>query len=119
MRVVFGGLLGMLLLAASAVASNIPFHWRATSLPPSASSVTKTRAKGKAVHTVTGKGCLSCHEVRVAKDVTRVKLITRDAASKLCLTCHTKLDAAQVKGHMHSPAIRDCPEMPRSAYLRQ
>src|SRR5262249_49893236 len=34
------------------------------------------KAKGKVVHSAIAAGCLSCHEVRVNKDVTRVKLIT-------------------------------------------
>ena len=34
------------------------------------------KAKGKAVHSAIATGCLSCHEVRSTKDVTRIKLIT-------------------------------------------
>ncbi|MGB0049354.1 MAG: hypothetical protein WBP70_18040, partial [Terriglobales bacterium] len=34
------------------------------------------KSKGKNVHSAIAMGCLSCHEVRVNKDVTRVKLIT-------------------------------------------
>src|ERR1700739_4940398 len=45
------------------------------------------KAKGKAVHTAISTGCTSCHEVRVNRDVTRVKLITATPYS-LCLTCH-------------------------------
>src|SRR5215470_1858989 len=45
------------------------------------------KATGKNVHTAIATGCLSCHEVRVSKDVTRVKLITTTPAS-LCFTCH-------------------------------
>src|SRR5215471_16056159 len=65
------------------------------------------KSKGKSVHTAIQTGCLSCHEVRVNKDVTRVKLITA-APYKLCLTCHTDKDVSQIKGHVHQPAIRDC-----------
>ncbi len=65
------------------------------------------KAKGKAVHSAIAMGCLSCHEVRSTKDVTRVKLITTTTA-KLCLQCHSDKDAAQSKGHVHSPAVRDC-----------
>jgi len=43
--------------------------------------------KGKSVHTAMGTGCLSCHEIRVNKDVTRVKLITA-TPNALCFTCH-------------------------------
>ncbi|MGA8730232.1 MAG: hypothetical protein WB608_15875, partial [Terracidiphilus sp.] len=34
------------------------------------------KTKGKSVHSAMAGGCLSCHEIRVNKDVTRVKLIT-------------------------------------------
>ena len=65
------------------------------------------KSKGKAVHSAIATGCLSCHEVRVNKDVTRVKLITT-TPYKLCLSCHTEKDAAQIKGTVHKPAVRDC-----------
>jgi predicted CXXCH cytochrome family protein len=65
------------------------------------------KSKGKAVHSAIATGCLSCHEVRVNRDVTRVKLITATPV-KLCLQCHSDKDATQAKGHVHSPAVRDC-----------
>ena len=65
------------------------------------------KSKGKAVHSAIATGCLSCHEVRVNKDVTRVTL-TATTPYKLCLTCHSDKDAAQIKGHVHKPAVRDC-----------
>src|SRR6266496_5478790 len=65
------------------------------------------KTKGKAVHSAIATGCLSCHEVRVTKDVTRVKLITA-VPYKLCLTCHGDKDAAQIKGNIHPPAVRNC-----------
>ena len=65
------------------------------------------KTKGKAVHSAIALGCLSCHEVRINKDTTRVKLITA-TPYKLCLTCHADKDAAQIKGHVHQPAVRDC-----------
>jgi predicted CXXCH cytochrome family protein len=65
------------------------------------------KSKGKAVHSAIATGCLSCHEVRVSKDVTRVKLITT-TPYKLCLTCHSDKDANQIKGTIHKPAVRDC-----------
>jgi predicted CXXCH cytochrome family protein len=65
------------------------------------------KSKGKAVHSAIAIGCLSCHEVRVNKDTTRVKLITA-TPYKLCLSCHSDKDATQIKGHVHQPAIRDC-----------
>jgi predicted CXXCH cytochrome family protein len=65
------------------------------------------KAKGKNVHTAVSAGCTSCHEVRVNRDVTRVKLITATPYS-LCLTCHADKNAAEVKGAVHPPAVRDC-----------
>jgi predicted CXXCH cytochrome family protein len=65
------------------------------------------KSKGKSVHSAMATGCLSCHEVRVNKDVTRVKLITA-TPSTLCLTCHADKKAADIKGTVHPPAVRDC-----------
>ena len=65
------------------------------------------KAKGKFVHTAVSAGCTSCHEVRVNKDVTRVKLVTTTPYS-LCLTCHADKSAADIKGTVHKPAVRDC-----------
>jgi predicted CXXCH cytochrome family protein len=65
------------------------------------------KAKGKVVHSAIATGCLSCHEIRVNRDVTRVKLITT-TPYRLCLQCHGDKDASQIKGHVHSPAVRDC-----------
>jgi len=63
--------------------------------------------KGKAVHTAVSSGCTSCHEVRVNRDVTRIKLITATPYS-LCLICHADKNAAEIKGTVHKPAVRDC-----------
>jgi predicted CXXCH cytochrome family protein len=65
------------------------------------------KGKGKFVHSAIATGCLSCHEVRVNKDVTRVKL-TSTAPYKVCLSCHSDKDAGQIKGPVHKPAVRDC-----------
>jgi predicted CXXCH cytochrome family protein len=65
------------------------------------------KAKGKSVHTAVSTGCTSCHEVRVNRDVTRVKLITTTSYG-LCLTCHADKNAAEIKGRVHKPAVRDC-----------
>src|SRR5215831_20852675 len=64
------------------------------------------KTKGKAVHSAIATGCLSCHEVRVNKDITRVKLTTTTPQS-LCLSCH---DGKKVQPGltMHPPAVRDC-----------
>ncbi len=63
--------------------------------------------QGKAVHSAMATGCMSCHEIRVSKDVTRVKLVSA-VPFKVCLSCHTDKDATQIKGHVHQPAARDC-----------
>lgn len=65
------------------------------------------KSKGKAVHSAIATGCTSCHEIRVAKDVTRVKLITATPYA-LCLSCHADKSAAELKGTVHPPAVRDC-----------
>lgn len=65
------------------------------------------KAKGKNVHTAISTGCISCHEIRVNKDVTRVKLITTTPAV-LCFTCHADKNPAEIKGAIHKPAVRDC-----------
>ena len=65
------------------------------------------KTKGKAVHSAIAMGCMSCHEVRVNKDITRIKLIT-STPQALCITCHADKDAATLKGTVHPPAVRDC-----------
>jgi len=65
------------------------------------------KTKGKSVHSAMALGCLSCHEVRVNKDVTRVKLITATPVA-LCITCHADKKASDIKGTIHPPAARDC-----------
>ena len=65
------------------------------------------KTKAKSVHSAMSTGCLSCHEVRVNRDTTRVKLITA-TPSGLCLTCHADKKAADIKGTVHPPAVRDC-----------
>lgn len=65
------------------------------------------KAKGKSVHTAVASGCLSCHEIRVNRDVTRVKLVTTTPYG-LCMTCHADKNAAEIKGVVHKPAVRDC-----------
>ncbi len=65
------------------------------------------KTKGKAVHSAIAMGCMSCHEIRVTKTATRVKLKTTTSYG-LCLTCHTDKKAADIKGKVHPPAVRDC-----------
>src|SRR5262252_9078944 len=64
------------------------------------------KSKGKAIHSAIATGCLSCHEVRVTRDVTRVKLITTTAQA-LCLSCHDE-KRVQTGQTIHPPAVRDC-----------
>jgi predicted CXXCH cytochrome family protein len=65
------------------------------------------KSKGKFVHSAVAMGCTSCHEIRVNKDITRVKLIT-STPQALCITCHADKNAADAKGPVHPPAVRDC-----------
>jgi predicted CXXCH cytochrome family protein len=65
------------------------------------------KTKAKAVHSAMATGCLSCHEVRVNKDTTHIKLITA-TPSALCFTCHEDKKPGNIKGTVHSPAVRDC-----------
>ncbi len=65
------------------------------------------KTKGKSVHSAMAMGCTSCHEIRVNKDITRIKLIT-STPQALCITCHADKDASTIKGKVHPPAVRDC-----------
>jgi len=65
------------------------------------------KTKGANVHSAMAMGCTSCHEVRVNRDITRIKLTTA-TPTKLCLTCHADKNAAEAKGVVHAPAVRDC-----------
>lgn len=65
------------------------------------------KTKGKSVHSAMAMGCTTCHEIRVNKDITRVKLTTTTPRS-LCLSCHADKDADTLKGTVHPPAVRDC-----------
>ena len=81
-------------------------------LDPKADSSTcitchEDKAKGKFTHSAIAMGCTSCHEIRTNKDVTRIKLTTTTPQA-LCLTCHADNNAADIKGKVHPPAVRDC-----------
>ena len=102
--------LGIALLAMAAARASAAVH--PVPLEPNADAKKclechEDKTKGKAVHSAMSAGCLSCHEVRVTKDVTRVKLITATPSS-LCVTCHADKKAADLKGTVHPPAVRDC-----------
>src|SRR5581483_10755948 len=61
----------------------------------------------KSVHSAMATGCFSCHELRVARETTRITLTTATAV-KLCIQCHPDKEAAKIKGVVHSPGVRDC-----------
>ncbi len=65
------------------------------------------KGKGAHVHSAVAMGCTSCHEVRRNKEITRVKLTTT-TVGRLCLNCHEDKKAADAKGRVHAPAVRDC-----------
>jgi predicted CXXCH cytochrome family protein len=65
------------------------------------------KTKAKSPHTTLASGCLSCHEVRVNRDVTRVKLIAATPVS-LCFTCHKDKNPSTLTGRIHPPDARDC-----------
>src|SRR6202142_983717 len=95
-----GCFLRLLMLAGSAYAAKHPVP-----LDPKADTSTciachEDKTKGKSVHSAMAMGCTSCHEIRVNKDVTRVKLIT-STPQALCITCHADKDAATLKGTIH------------------
>ena len=76
------------------------------------------KAKGKSVHTAISTGCTSCHEIRVSRDVTRVKLITTTPYA-LCLTCHADKNAADIKGIVHKPRRARLSKVSRSTRIRK
>lgn len=67
----------------------------------------KNKTQEKSIHTAVKGGCSSCHEVRVTKDVTRIKL-TKSTTLTLCLQCHEDKKAAPGQGLLHPPVARDC-----------
>ena len=90
---------------ASAAKHPVPLDPKAD--PSTCIACHEDKTKGKAVHSAIAMGCISCHEIRTTKDVTRVKLITTTSHA-LCLTCHADKNAADIKGTIHPPAVRDC-----------
>ncbi|HWQ03427.1 MAG TPA: cytochrome c3 family protein, partial [Candidatus Nitrosotenuis sp.] len=99
-------ILAVLLLAIPAAAKKHPVP-----LDPKTDAATclqchESVGKGKAVHSAMATGCTTCHEVRVNRDITRVKLVTTTAV-KLCLTCHTEKNAEE-KSASHVRAVPNC-----------
>ncbi|HXW12918.1 MAG TPA: cytochrome c3 family protein, partial [Terriglobia bacterium] len=60
------------------------------------------KTSSKSAHAKGQVNCLSCHEVRVNKDITRIKLITPTPAN-LCYTCHNDKNPANITGLIHAP----------------
>ena len=65
------------------------------------------KTSAKSAHAKGQVNCLSCHEVRVNKDVTRVKLVVPSPAT-LCFTCHKDKNPSTITGGIHPPNARDC-----------
>ncbi len=100
-------LLGLCLVASFASAKPHPVPLDKNTPVEKCVECHEDKTKGKSVHTAMATGCFSCHELRVSKDVTRIKLTTATPV-KLCLQCHADKDASKAKGIVHSPAVRDC-----------
>jgi predicted CXXCH cytochrome family protein len=100
-------LLLVLTVAGTAFAAKHPVPLDPKADPSTCIACHEDKTKGKAVHSAMAMGCTSCHEIRTNKDVTRVKLITTTPYA-LCLTCHADKKAADIKGTVHPPAVRDC-----------
>ncbi len=97
----------VLLVSAQAIAGVHPVPLEKNTDPAKCLECHAEKAKGKAVHSAMAMGCTSCHEIRTNKDVTHIKLITT-TSSGLCLSCHADKTAANIKGAVHPPAVRDC-----------
>jgi predicted CXXCH cytochrome family protein len=102
---IFFALIALLLARATAAVHPVPLDKNVDAAK--CLECHEDKSKGKFVHSAIAMGCLSCHEVRVNRDITRVKLITA-TPYKLCLSCHADENATQIKGHVHEPAVRDC-----------
>jgi predicted CXXCH cytochrome family protein len=101
-----------IMVLASAFSASVFAGVHPVPLDPKADSSTcaqchEDKTKGKSVHSAIAMGCTSCHEIRVNRDVTRLKLIATTTGA-LCITCHADKKAADIKGRVHPPAVRDC-----------
>ena len=79
MKSVLKSIIILVLVSAFSAAAWAAIH--PVQLDPKTDSATcaqchEDKTKGKSVHSAIAMGCTSCHEIRVKKDVTRVKLIT-------------------------------------------
>jgi hypothetical protein len=88
-----GGMLSVLLvllLATRATAAVHPVPLDKNTDPKKCLECHDDKAKHKFVHSAMQAGCLSCHEIRVNKDVTRVKLITATTTARCALVQATR-----------------------------
>ncbi len=97
----------VLLFAGRASAAKDPVPLDPKADPYTCIACHEDKTKGKSVHSAIALGCTSCHEVRVNREVTRVKLITPTPVA-IGLTCHTDKNSAAITGRVHPPAARDC-----------
>ena len=68
----------------------------------------ENKTKEKSIHTAVTSGCLSCHEVRVARDVTRVKLTTATVHLPLPAVPCRQESRSRPEALLHPPAGQDC-----------
>lgn len=101
----FAGLLAI--VNASAIAATHPVPLDKNTDAAKCIECHEDKTKGKSVHSAIAMGCLTCHELRVSKEVTRIKLTTATPV-KLCIQCHADKDAMTSKGPVHQPGVRDC-----------
>jgi len=102
-----GCFLVVLILVGSALAAKHPVPLDPKADTSTCISCHEDKTKGKFVHSAIGMGCTTCHEIRNTRDATYVKLITTTPYA-LCFTCHADKNAADIKGTVHPPAVRDC-----------
>lgn len=98
-------LVGAFVATAGAAVHPVPLDPKAD--PSVCAQCHEDKMKGKAVHTAISMGCTACHEIRVNRNITRVKLTTTTSVG-LCITCHADKKAADLKGKVHPPAVRNC-----------
>jgi predicted CXXCH cytochrome family protein len=106
-RVILGFFMLMVAVSASAQLHPVPLDKDVDAAKCAACH--ESLAQGKALHTSVTNGCMSCHEVRVLKDVTRVKLITATPL-RLCLQCHANKAGSTGHDQIHAGANRNCLE---------
>jgi predicted CXXCH cytochrome family protein len=100
-------LIVFLTLSAASFAAKHPVPLDPKADPSTCLACHEEKTKGKSVHSAMAMGCTSCHEIRTANDITRIKLITATPQA-LCVTCHADKKASDIKGTIHPPAVRDC-----------